>query len=79
MMIYVFELFVCELFDVMFCVICSKGMYVCMLVEDIGEVLGCGVYLMMLCCMGVGVLMFEYVVMFDVLLDVVEVVCDVWL
>lgn len=48
------ELLECNLFEIKIRVVCSKGIYICVLVCDIGEVLNSGVYLIGLICIWVG-------------------------
>lgn len=59
------DLFFFELFCVILVVFCSKGIYVCMLVEDFGQVLGCGVYVVVLWWIQVGLFVLVQVIIFE--------------
>lgn len=42
-----------------------KGIYICIIVDDLGEKLGCGVYVIMLYCSVVGYYFSEKMVIFE--------------
>lgn len=43
-----FEFMNIDLFDISFWLYCFKGIYVCLLVYDMGKIMGSGVYLIVL-------------------------------
>ncbi len=70
--IHALRMIACALPLVTFRVTCSKGTYVRMLAEDIGEALGCGAHLTALRRTGVGALTLEHAVTLDALADLSE-------
>lgn len=62
---YEIELYCFEGDEVEMEVYCLKGIYICIIVDDLGEMLGCGVYVIMLCCVGVVNYLYEWMVMLE--------------
>lgn len=48
-------------------VYCFKGIYICIIIDDLGEKLGCGVYVMYLCCLMVSKYLVDCMVMLEYL------------
>lgn len=71
--VYVIEVFEQQLEWLWLCVICGFGIYICSLVCDLGEVLGCGVYISVLCWFWVELFCELVMVILDQLWVMVEV------
>lgn len=51
---------------------CLKGIYICIIIDDLGEKFGCGVYVIYLCCLVVSKYLVEWMVILEYLCEFVE-------
>lgn len=51
---------------------CLKGIYIWMIIDDLGEKFGCGVYVIFLCCLVVSKYLVEWMVIFEQLQVLVD-------
>lgn len=54
------------------CIKCSKGIYICFIVDDLGQNFGCGVYVICLYCMEVVDYFMDKMVLLDKLIEIQE-------